>query len=390
MDDLSRLSYDHLVGWDADLRARTAEIAEPLFHRPEPKATFVDFVRGLLSDVPRKNSWQIAEYLGYESPSPLEWLLNGAVWDVDELRDVIRNYVVEHLGSPRGILIADDTQVIKKGRSSVGVSHQHSGLTGQIENCQVMPMLTYAGEHGHTFIDRRLYLPESWTNDPERRRKAGIPRNQDFKTKPELVTQMLQDALDAHVPFAWFAADSGYGRDPRLREFLHSNAIPYVMAVPVDLPLVDPLTGPSRPDQTKSRYLREAHYERRSCGQGSKGERLYDWAAVTVTVKGQKPAQEFAHTLLVRRSINRPKDIEYFLAHAPEGTPTPEIIAVAGERWKIEDCNEETKDSLGLDQYQVRKWTPWHRHVTICMLAHAFLAVQAAGKPPPPEKGATV
>jgi SRSO17 transposase len=369
-----------LVGWNQELHTLTAQIAGPLFGRPEPKATFVDFVRGLLSDVPRKNSWQIAEYLGYENPGPLEWLLNGASWDADRLRDAVRDYVVANLGSPQGVLIADDTQVIKKGNSSVGVSYQHCGLTGQVENCQVMPMLTYANDHAHAFIDRRLYIPQSWTDDPARRKKAGIPKTLKFRTKPELVIDMLTDALHAQVPFAWFTADSGYGRDPQLREYLHVHDVRYVMAVPVDLPLVDPVSGPSRPDETRDRYLHESSYEPRSAGPGSKGERFYDWAAIGVTVKEQSPASGFAHTLLVRRSIAKPTDIEYFLVHAPEHTSVPEMIIIAGTRWQIEDCNSETKDGLGLDEYQVRKWTPWHRHITTCMLAHAFLAVQAAGK----------
>lgn len=374
------LTLDHLVGWDEELRTRTSEIARSLFHRPEPKATFVDYVRGLLSDTPQKNCWQISEYLGYENPGPLEWLLNGASWDADELRDVVRDYVIENLGSPRGIVVADDTQVIKKGKSSVGVSHQHCGLTGQIENCQVMPMLTYVGDQEHAFIDRRLYVPEGWTNDQERRRKAGIPPDLTFKTKPELVIEMLTDVFAAAAPLAWFAADSGYGRDPKLRKFLHVNTAPYVMGVPVDLPLIDPLAGPSRPDKIRGRYLRAADYERRSCGQGSKGERQYDWAGIEVTVKDQTPAPGFTHTLMVRRSVSDPTDIDYFLVHAIKDTPMPEMIAVAGARWRVEDCNKETKSSLGLDEYQVRKWIPWHRHITTCMLAHAFLAVQAAGK----------
>jgi SRSO17 transposase len=300
---------------------------------------------------------------------------------------VVRDYVATHIGSPEGILVADDTQVIKKGTSSVGVSHQHCGLTGQIENCQVLPMLTYAGEQGHAFIDRRLYLPEAWANDPARRTRAGVPRPVVFRTKPELVIDMLTDTFAARVPFGWFTADSGYGRDPQLRKFLHVNTVRYVMEVPVDLPLTDPLTGPSRPDRITTRYLHNRHYERRPAGQGSKGERLYDWASLTVTVKDQEPAPGFSHTLIVRRNTRNPKDIAYFLGHAPTDTPVPDMIAVAGTRWKIEDCNEETKDSLGLDEYQVRKWTPWHRHVTICMLAHAFLAVQAAEKQLPPQEG---
>jgi SRSO17 transposase len=251
-------------------------------------------------------------------------------------------------------------------------------LTGQTENCQVLPMLTYASERGHAFIDRRLYMPQRWMDDRDRCTRAGVPANIVFKTKPELVIDMLAAALSAMVVFKWFAADSGYGRDPKLRAFAHVNEVPYVLAVPVDLPLVAVDGKASRPDSIFKEYIREGDFERRSCGDGTKGGRFYDWASVDVRVKGQDPAEGFSHVLLVRRSVADPADIEFFLVHAPRDTPIPEMIAVAGMRWKIEDCNGETKDLLGLDQYQVRKWIPWHRHITTCMFAHAFLAVKVA------------
>jgi len=160
------------------------------------------------------------------------------------------------------------------------------------------------------------------------------------------------------------------------------------MAVPVDLPLINVRKEPDRPDRILKKCVSESDFERRSCGDGTKGGRFYDWASIQVTVKDQEPAEGFAHLLLIRRGIADRSDIEFFLVHAPHGTPHPEMIAVAGMRWKIEDCNGETKDLIGLDQYQVRKWTPWHRHITTCMLAHAFLAVQAAslGKAQPAQE----
>ena len=381
------ISYDHLVGWEADLRLLTERVAAGLFTRPEPRATFADLVRGLLADVPRKNSWQVAEHVGHGSAYRLEWLLGGAKWDADVLRDRVRDYVVATLGAEDAVLIADDTQVIKKGDKSVGVAPQHCGLTGQTENCQVMPMLSYASGRGHAFIDRALYLPRRWTDDPQRCAQAGVPAERGFATKPELVIDMLDRALAAGVPFRYFAADSGYGRDPALRARCHAAALSYVMAVPVDLPLVEPSGRATRPDHVLA-TVPKAAWERRSCGQGTKGERYYDWAAVAVTVKDQPPADGHIHTLLIRRSVSDPSELEFFLAHAPDPTPIPELIAVAGMRWKIEENNGQGKDLLGLDQYQVRKWTPWHRHVTTCMLAHAFLAATRAnlGKDHPPQE----
>jgi SRSO17 transposase len=379
------VTVQDITDWDADLRALTEGLGG-MFNRPEPKVTFGLMVRALLADVPKKNSWGLAEHAGLATPRPFEHLLDGAVWDADALRDQVREYVVAGLGSVDAVVVADDTQAIKKGDKSVGVAPQHCGVTGQTENCQVMPMLTYATEAGHAFIDRELYLPESWTSDPARCRAAGIPAERGFATKPQLVQRMLARVLAANVVFGWFAADAGYGRDPGLRAFCHDNAVRYVMAVPVDLPLLD---ARGKALCCKDILTGRAHrWERRSAGEGSKGTRLYDWAMHAVSVKGQTPAPGYGHTLLIRRSKDMRKrkgqpashDIEYFLVHAPVATTMAGMVRAAGLRWKIEDDNKTGKDQLGMDQYQVRKWTPWYRHVTMCMLAQAFLAVTRAGR----------
>jgi SRSO17 transposase len=380
------VTVEDIAGWDADLSALTAGLGW-LFNRPEPKVTLGRMVRALLADVPKKNSWGLAEHAGLATPQPFEHLLGAAKWDADALRDFVRGYVVHGLCDPDAALVLDDTQVIKKGDKSVGVAPQHCGLTGQTENCQVMVMLSYASVHGHAYLDRELYLPESWTCDSSRCAAAGVPQQRGFVTKPHLGVAMLKRALaDPAVLFRWVVADSGYGRDPVLRAFCHEQHRSYVLAVPVDLPLVGVRGQALRPDTVLASIAKPA-WERRSAGNGSKGARFFDWIAHTVTVKDQPPADGFTHTLLVRRAKN-PKttkkhpdgryDIEYFLVHAPAGIPIPAMIRAAGLRWNIEDDNKAAKDQLGLDQYQVRKWTPWHRHVSICMLAHAFLAVTRA------------
>ncbi|MEU7005056.1 IS701 family transposase [Nonomuraea sp. NPDC046570] len=369
------------MSWDAELAAVTSRIADRLFKRPEPKATFGDLVRGLLADVPRKNSWQLADHVGHPTANPIEWLLSRAKWDADVLRDDVRAYVVEHLGSADGVLIADDTQAIKKGDKSVGVARQYCGLTGQVENCQVMPMLIYASAAGHAFINRRLYLPEDWAGDAQRRKVAGVPEQVVFATKPQQVIDMLEEERRAGTPFGYLAADCGYGRDPGLRAYCHTYRIAYVMAVPVDLPLVGVRGGGEPAGHVLDRLLAHAGpglWERRSCGGGTKGARSYDWAAVAVSLAVQLPADGHTHTLLIRRSVSDPGDVEFFLAHAPAGAPVTELIAVAGLRWKIEENNETGKDLLGLTEYQVRKWDGWHRHVTTAMLALAFLTVSRA------------
>jgi SRSO17 transposase len=367
-------------GWAADLSALTDGLGW-LFSRPEPKVTFGLFVRGLLSDVKKKNCWGLAEHAGLPTPEPFQQLLNQHSWDADALRDWLRGYVLRELADPDGALVLDDTQAIKKGQKSVGVAPQHCGLTGQTENCQCMVMLTYASVHGHAFVDRELYLTESWASDRARCAEAGVPAERGLVTKPHLGVAMLERALaDEGLVFGWLVADSGYGRDPVLRDFCHQRRMPYVLAVPVDLPLVGVRGEALRPDVLLA-DTDESSFERRSCGHGSKGERYWDFAAHAVTVKDQPPADGFAHTLLIRRAT-RPKVTkahpEGILVHAPIGTPIPKMIKAAGLRWNIEDDNKIGKDQLGLDQYQVRKWKSWHRHVTLCMLAHAFLAVTRA------------
>ncbi len=381
------MTVEDIAGWDEDLQELTAGLGR-LFNRPEPRVTFGLMVRGLLADVAKKNSWGLAEHLGLATPQPLEHLLGGARWDADVLRDAVRGYVLRGLADAGGALVLDDTQVIKKGTKSVGVAPQHCGLTGQTENCQVMVMLSYASTHGHAFIDRALYLPQVWTTDPQRCRAVGVPADVEFVTKPHQGMAMLGRALaDAALVFSWFVADSGYGRDPVLRQFCHDNLVSYVLAVPVDLPLLDVYGRPLRPDLVLG-DTPDTAWERRSAGAGSKGQRFYDWVAHTVTVKDQPAADGYEHTLLIRRATT-PKvttkhpdgiyEVEYFLVHARTGTRIPAMIGAAGLRWNIEDDNKTGKDLLGLDQYQVRNWTPWHRHVSICMLAHAFLAVTRAG-----------
>ncbi|MFZ3475159.1 IS701 family transposase [Streptomyces sp. 4.24] len=393
------MTAEQIAGWDAELSALTGSLGR-LFNRPEPRVVFGQYVEGLLAELPKKNGWTLSERAGHVTPDRMQWLLNGSVWDADLLRDRVRDCVVQHLGDQEASLVIDDTQAQKKGTKSVGVAFQHCGLTGDVRNCQTMVMLTYAAEKGHAFIDRRLYLPEEWTGDRERCREAGIPDTVSFATKPELAISMLTDALAAEVPFGWVLADAGYGRDRQLRAFCHDKVLPYVFAVPADLSLDGPPGKPRQPAVKRADDL--LHYaklrdqwERRSLGEGAKGERLYDWTAFDAVVKDQAPAEGFAHWLVMRRSLHpnrRGKDgrlhreIAYFLAHAPAETTLTEIITRAGGRWRIEEDNEINKQLVGFAQYQVRKWTPWHRHVTACMLATAFLTVQqAALTDPEPE-----
>lgn len=354
---------------------------------------FADLIEGLLSDLEKKNAWTMSARAGHVTPSRIQKFLNAASWSADALLGELRAYVAEHLGDASATLVLDDTQVQKKGTKSVGVARQHCGMTGDVRNCQVMVMLTYAAPAGHTYIDRRLYLPAAWIEDRPRCREAGVPDDIAFATKPQLATRMLEQALADRMLFTWVVADCGYGRDTDLRAFLHRERLSYVLALPVDLPLVGPPgkpapgTGPiKRADHLLPYAKRRDQWERRSCGEGAKGLRYYDWTLFAVEVAGQEPADGFDHQVLIRRSTHKKQlaggrfdyEYAYLLVHVPTGTPAGTAIEQAGIRWRIEEDNKQGKQLASLDQYQVRKWTPWHRSVTCTMLAHALLAAQRA------------
>jgi len=393
---------EHVEGWAEELAELIAGLGH-LFARPEPREVFADLVEGLLSDLGRKNGWTMAERAGHASPHRIQKFLGEASWDADALLAEVQGYVAGQLGDAEATLVLDDTQVIKKGTKSVGVAHQHCGSTGDVRNCQVMVMLTYAAAGGHTFYDRRLYLPGSWAADRSRRREAGVPEDVAFTTKPRLGIAMLEGAMRQKLPFSWVAAD--YGKDPALRGWLHGRGLAYVLAVPVSLPLAGPPGKPYQPKVVAAGDLlhyanSRGEWERRSQGEGSKGQRYYDWTWFEVMLPTQQPTDGFAHWLLIRRSTEKKQlaggriDYEYgyFLIHAPRDSAITEAVRRAGVRWKIEENNELAKQITGLGQYQVRRWTSWHRHITCAMLALAFLTIQRAHHcepaADPPEEGA--
>ncbi|MEY2249364.1 IS701 family transposase [Streptomyces sp. BF23-18] len=345
------------------------------FKRVEPRRRMRDYIRGLLGPVGRKNGWQLAEFAGHRTPDRLQRLLNGARWNADELRDDLQHYVAERLGEPDGILVLDDTGFLKKGTTSAGVQRQYSGTAGRTENCQIGVFAAYATTRGRALVDRELYLPKSWTDDRDRCRAAHIPDERTFATKPALAKVMVLRAIASPLPIAWVTADSAYGQEWRFRRLLEETAIGYVVAVPKSQQV--PHFG--RIDHLFSQAPGEA-WERRSCGDGAKGPRLYHWAGLQITsiedFDGDMPTHQ--RWALARRSINKPDEIAYYLAHAPLGTTIETLVRVAGMRWAIEEAFQAAKNECGLDQYEVRRYTGWMRHVTLAMLAHAFLAVMAA------------
>lgn len=356
----------------------------PIFKRSDALDKAMRYLTGLLSPAERKNSWQLAEICGDANPYGFQHLLGRAVWDVDASRDHLRTYIADYLATPDAVGVIDESGFLKKGDQSAGVARQYSGTAGKIENCQIGVFLAYASEHGHTLMDRELYLPKVWTDDRERCRKAGIPDERVFATKPVLARQMLERTFTAGVELAWIAGDSVYGDHRPLRQWLEGRRQAYVLAVSSN-----EYVWHDQRQQAVSTLLAglaAEGWERLSAGAGSKGPRWYDWWRL----KLQEPAEEgFKRWLLVRRSISNPSEMTAYLTFGPADTTLLALVRVAGIRWTVEESIQTGKGEVGLDHYEVRSWTGWYRHMTLAMWAQAFLAVARAehGVPMAPKKG---
>ena len=352
-----------IAAW-SEAVADGSERLRPRFARPEPRRRAWAYLRGLLSPIERKNGWQLAEAAGDATPDGVQDFLSRMLWDADAVRDDLQAYVRQHLDDPAAVLVLDETGFLKKGDKSAGVQRQYSGTAGRIENCQIGVFLGYASRHGQALIDRALYLPKSWTQDADRRREAHIPAEIAFATKPKLGLAMLERARQAEVPFAWITGDSVYGPDHAIRRWAERHRRGYVLAVTSNHDLGQ------RPVTNWIKRLPRKAWQRLSAGDGAKGPRLYDWAYIPHS--GGAPG--FQCGLLVRRSIAEPTDLTFYLTHAPKDTSLAKLVQVAGLRWPIESLFEQGKGEVGLDQYEVRSWVGWHRHITLAMFALAYLA----------------
>jgi len=357
------------------------------FTRVETRRRTRKFLGGLLADLPRKNCWTIAEHAGDADPHGMQHLLNRAAWDTDGVRDDLRDYVVDHLGDTDAVLVADETGDLKKGSATVGVQRQYTGTAGRIENAQVAVYLTYAGARGHAMIDRELYLPRSWTVNPQRCEVAGVPDDIEFLTKPALATGMLTRALNAGVPARWVAGDEVYGADPALRAELEFLQVGYVLAIGCDR-RVPTGAGLVRADAVTAELPRRA-WQRLSAGAGAKGQRFYDWALITLTSPTGTDTDTDTDTgtgtdtaswwLLVRRHRDT-GELAFYRCYSPHPVPPRELVRVAGRRWTVEESFQAGKGLAGLDEHQVRRWGSWRRWTLLAMLAHALLAVIAANE----------
>jgi len=360
-----------IMDWQEDVTALQARIA-PHFARPEVRDRAGRFLAGLLAPVDRRNGWQVAEALGERSPDGVQRLLRTARWDAEAVRDDLRAYVVEHLGDAAAVLVVDETGFLKKGTKSAGVQRQYSGTAGRIENCQIGVFLAYASAQGHAFLDRALYLPEDWAADAARREVVGIPPAVDFRTKPALAQAMLARAFAAGVPAAWVTGDEVYGNAGGLRRWLEQQQRPYVLAVARSHVVWQ--DGAQVRVDTLLAGIPDDGWQRIDVGAGSKGPRLYDWAC------GRLPyltEAGWAQWVLIRRSVAMPEELAFYRAFGHEAATITDLARVAGTRWTIEEGFQRAK-AIGLDQYEVRRWEGWYRHITLCLLAHAFLEITRA------------
>jgi SRSO17 transposase len=368
------VTVEQVRGWDDDFREFFLGFSH-WFSRADIRWQAFKYLRGLLAPLERRNGWTIAEQAGDATPDAMQGLLCSPCFDRDAVRDEVRTAVVAALGDPGGVLIADESGFVKKGTASAGVQRQYCGTSGKVDNCQIGVFLAYASPVGRALIDRELYLPQSWTADRDRCARAHVPDEVEFATKPQQAQAMLQRAVGAGVPFAWFTADEAYGQNPGLRQWCEQHDIAYVMATRCDDEVPSGLHTTTRVDQLIA-TVRPGAWQRISCGDGAHGPRAYDWVSVPIRA-------EFPHGrrgwVLARRNTTT-GELAYYRCFGPRGTRLRVLVATAGARWAVEESFQTAKNEVGLDQYQVRRYDAWYAHITLAMAAAAFLTVVRAAE----------
>jgi SRSO17 transposase len=382
--------------WSAELGAVKAQLGS-LFGHASVAASAAAFLDGLLGPERRKTGWVRAEAAGDPGPWRQQAVLGRSRWEAGALRDLVRDYALAALAAPDAVLVIDETGFLKQGTSSCGVQRQYTGSAGKITNCQIGVFAAYVSDRGHAFIDRRLYLPKSWTGQPDRRRAAHVPDDVRFATKPAIAVAMIERALKAGVAFAWVAADSIYGVG-EAEKVLRQAGKGYVLGVTGTHQFWSwgkaPVAGTA--DEI-AQSLPAAAWARLSAGDGTKGPRLYDWAYLELAdldaeEVGCPALGTWTRGLLIRRSLGD-ASLAYFTTWCPTGTSLDVLVGVEGRRWAIEDAFETAKTELGLEHNETRSWHGWwHRHVSLVMLAFALLAVirhRANTTLPPPKSAAS-
>src|SRR3954469_22814152 len=375
----------------SSLRDAKARI-RPLFTQDRVAASAGGFLDGLLGPERRKTGWMRAEAAGDPGPWRQQAILGRGRWEADALRDIVRDYALETLADPNAVLVIDETGFLKQGKASWGVGRQYTGSAGKITNCQIGVFAAYASRHGHAFLDRALYLPQSWTDAPARLAAAHVPPEVSFATKPRLARRMVERAIAAGMPFAWVAADSVYGVG-EIEMALRRAGKGYVLGVNATQAFNSWIGKPTVAGTAEeiANGLEPSAWQRLSAGEGSKGPRLSDWAYLELADLDADEYRDGAmgvwtRGLLIRRNLSD-GECAYFTTWCPAGTTIETLVTVEGQRWAIEDAFETAKNELGLDHNETRSWHGWHRHVSLAMLAFAMLAtIRCRANAPPPPK----
>ena len=377
--------------WASSLRDAKARL-RPLFTQDRVAASAGQFLDGLLGPERRKTGWMRAEAAGDPGPWRQQAILGRGRWDADALRDIVRDYALETLADPDAVLVVDETGFLKQGKASCGVGRQYTGSAGKITTCQIGVFAAYASRHGHAFLDRALYLPKTWTDDPARLVAAHVPPEVGFATKPRLAGRMVERAITAGVPFAWVAGDSVYGVG-EIEMALRRAGKGYVLGVNSTQGFNSWIGKPGVAGTAEqiAQGLEPAAWQHLSAGEGTKGPRISDWAYLELA---DLDADEYragatgiwTRGLLIRRNL-ADGEYAYSTTWCPAGTTIGTLAAVEGQRWAIEDGFETAKNELGLDHNETRSWHGWHRHVSLVMLAFAMLAtIRHRANAPQPEK----
>jgi SRSO17 transposase len=370
----------------------------PLFGHDGNQVHARRFVQGLLRGGERRSTENIAEALAGGPVRSLQAFISTGAWNDAHLVAALRHQVLDALGDEDAVWNSDETGFPKKGTHSVGVQRQYSGTLGRIDNCQVAVFANYCSAKGHTFVDRRLFLPEDWASDPARRAAAGVPEGVVFRTKPQLALEMMADAVGAGVPFRWAGGDCVYGDNPTFVQGVRALGKWYVLDVSSDTrvwtvaPPVIPADQRPRPARGRkpthplvagerrrvdqiAAALPATAWRRVVVGEGSQGPRMCEYAEVTVWF-GENGLPGPAERLLVYRALGQEPELKYHRSNAPAEVPLGKLARVRGVRWTIEEDIQSCKGECGLDEYETRGWVGWHHHTALSMLALTFLVLR--------------
>jgi SRSO17 transposase len=347
----------------------------PRFSRTEPRQRAELYVRGLLSDLPRKNSWTLAEYVGEPDPTGMQRLLSEAGWDAEGVRDDVRRWVVEQLdGWARGVLVVDEFRFPKRGTSMAGMHRQYDPATFRTGNAQLALFMAYGTARGRALVDRELYLPEEWIVDRDRARRAGVPDDVTFASKPDLAIRMIERAVNAHGKVGWVVASGAIGESVRLRQWLEEHELAYIVPARSDEPVVTRKGSAGSPGALSDLIPRWAWT--RLMSESPPAQAPDRWARIMLAgVELDRGGDRWESSLLVNRFADRPAQVRLYRCYTPARTPLAELVRVARLTGAVRELAEAANENVGLNQYQVRKYEPWYRHVTLCLLAAAYLAV---------------